>query len=237
MTIQTFSSTCTELTQLTKDVWQFRFQKPDGLNFIAGQYLLFQVPLVENPNDIQPRAYSIASGPDEDDLLFIAKVFPGGRFSEYLLHTLRPGVTMKMQGPLGRFVLGDTADHHLMLATGTGLAPFRSQILELTKKADKRPIDLLFCVRSEDDLFWLPEAEKLMLNYGNGKLHVMLSDGSASWNGLRGRVQDHVLKIRPDVRASKLFACGNPQMTLDVKKLAVEVWGMKKDHVHVEGYV
>jgi hypothetical protein len=35
----------------------------------------------------------------------------------------------------------------------------------------------------------------------------------------------------------KLYACGNPQMTLEVKKLALEQWGLQKMDVHVEGYI
>lgn len=237
MPINTFETTCTELLQLTSDVWQLRFAKPEGLDFVAGQYLLFQVPLVENENDIQPRAYSIASAPHEDDLVFVVKVFPGGRFSEYLLQKMKVGSTMKMQGPIGRFTLGENKDHHLMIATGTGVAPFRSHIVDLIHKKDSRPIDLIFGVRSEVDQFWMDELQELAVKHGNLRLHVPLSKGSNAWSGLRGRVQEHIDHSSLDPKTSHIFACGNPQMTLEVKKRAIEELAMDKHKVHVEGYV
>jgi NAD(P)H-flavin reductase len=218
-------------------VYEVRFEKPKDLSFIAGQYLLFQVPLLEHPSDIQPRAYSIASAPEEDDLLFVIKLIPGGRFSRFLTDELKPGVTMQMQGPIGRFVLHDDSAPLLFVATSTGIAPFRSMIVSMMHKKDPRTVDLLFGVRSEADQFWMEELEKLSVLHPTFSYELTLSQPSSGWTGLKGRVQEVLPSIISDVSSSRLYACGNPGMTLELKKMAIEKWGMKKENVHVEGYV
>jgi hypothetical protein len=34
-----------------------------------------------------------------------------------------------------------------------------------------------------------------------------------------------------------LYACGNPDMTKEVKALAIGPWSMAKEKVHIEGYI
>ena len=238
VTTPIFTAVCTDVKKLTSDVYEVRFEKPKDLTFTAGQYLLFQVPLLENPSDIQPRAYSIASAPEEDDLLFIIKLTPGGRFSRFLTDELKPGTSMQMQGPIGRFVLKDDAEPLLFVATSTGIAPFRSMIVSMMKKEDSRTVDLLFGVRSEADRFWMEELEKLSELHPKFSYEVTLSQPSSSWTGLKGRVQEVLQNLYPEgIAGMNLYACGNPGMTLELKKLSLEVLGMQKDHVHVEGYV
>jgi ferredoxin-NADP reductase len=74
-----FTTTCLSKRRIAPGVYELRFKKPETLAFIAGQFLLFDVPLAGKPDDIQPRAYSIASTPTENDLLFVIKLVPNGR--------------------------------------------------------------------------------------------------------------------------------------------------------------
>ena len=229
---------CTEKKLIAKDTYQLRFTRPEQWSFKAGQFVLLDVPLVENPADIQTRAYSIGSEPDEADILLAVKLKAGGRSSTWVEKTLAEGMHATMQGPFGNFVLPATSHKpYLFLATGAGVAPFRAQIRELLRRDEPHAIDLVFGVRTEDELFWTEEFEALAKTHERLSLHVTLTRPHDGWTGHRGRVQALAPLVAPDLAQRIVYACGNPDMTKEVKPLALEHWGVPKQDLHVEGFI
>lgn len=238
MPIPRTTTVCLRNAVIARDIWEFRLRKPEGFAFKAGQFVLFDVPLVDAPSDVQTRAFSIASAPGEKELLFVAKMKEGGRASRWIAEVLKEGTPVTLQGPFGAFILHPENPRDIvMIATSTGIAPFRSQLHDLLTSNDARRIDLLFCVRSEEDLFWVEELESLAQHHERFTVHVTLSGGSPSWKGHRGRVQSIAHTTIADIAARQVFICGNPQMTLELKKICLEQWGMDKKDIHVEGYI
>lgn len=229
--------TCLENRVIAHDVHELRFTKPEGFTFIPGQFVLFDIPLLENLADIQTRAYSIASAPLEKDLLFVIKMKQGGRASRWFVESLKAGHDVRMQGPFGVFTLDRSVPNDwLLIATSAGLAPFRSQLVAFLTE-EKRRIDLIFGVHAEEDFFWLDEIRGLLKSHPNLRLHLTLSVPSPSWPGHVGHVQTllpDLLKNRP---ATRVYICGNPEMTKDVKRLCIEAYGVAKSDVHMEGYI
>lgn len=238
MALPTHTAICLGKELIARDVYSLRFTKPSGFTFAPGQFILFDVPLIENPADVQTRAFSLASLPSEKDLLFIAKLVKGGRASRWIVEALEPGTAITFKGPFGNFTLDPgTEKDVLFIATGTGLAPFRPMILSLLEKKSTQRMDVVFGVTSETDLFWQEEMQE-WTSRGNIFTHVTLSEPSALWKGHKGWVQ----AIAPgvvggDFRNRSLYICGSPHMTKDVKRLALEEWSVDKKDLHVEGYI
>jgi NAD(P)H-flavin reductase len=188
--------------------------------------------------DIQTRAFSIASAPSEPDLLFVAKLKEGGRASRWIAEVLTEETPVALQGPFGAFFLHpENTKEYAMICTSTGIAPFRSQLMEALHSGDHRKIDLLFGVRSEEDLFWVEVLQSLSKQHEQFSIHIALSAGSEDWKGHRGRVQSIAHAAIPDFTSRQIYVCGNPQMTLEMKKLCIEEWGIDKRDLHVEGYI
>jgi hypothetical protein len=103
MVTPSYTVTCTYKKLIAPGVYEFAFTKPEGFTFKAGQFVLFDVPLLTNPTDMQARAYSIASTPEDLELLFAIKIVPGGRMSTFVEEALREGTTLTMKGPFGVF--------------------------------------------------------------------------------------------------------------------------------------
>jgi ferredoxin-NADP reductase len=238
MAIPRFTTTCLSNRLIAQDIYEFRLQKPEGFTFKAGQFVLFDVPLVGNPGDIQTRAFSIASAPCEDDFLFVAKMKEGGRASRWIAEVIQGGTPVTFQGPFGAFILHpENAKDYAMICTSTGIAPFRSQLVESLGTGDRRRMDLLFGVRSQEDLFWVEELQKLSQQYESFSFHIALSGADGNWKGHRGRVQTVTHQAISDLISRQIYVCGNPQMTLEMKKLCLEQWGMDKRDLHIEGYI
>lgn len=239
MPLITYTVICTGKKLIALGVYELRFTKPTGFTFQPGQFVLFHVALIENPADIQTRALSIASVPSEDDLLFIAKMVPEGRISRWIEEVVTEGSPAPFQGPFGNFLLDRVTDkEYLFIATGTGIAPFRSMIGSTLSQGDARRMDVVFGVKSEQDLFWQQELIDLPREYPSVSLHVVLSSGSPQWTGHRGRVQEVAPAVAHENFSGKsLYVCGSPAMCQDVKRLALTEWWMQRKDVHVEGYI
>ena len=213
--------------------------KEEKFTFTAGQFVLFDVPAIDNPEDIQPRAYSIASPPCEDtELTFVIRYKPDGRASRWIDEQLKEGDSVRIQGPLGNFTLNEKTDKdYVFVGTGSGIAPFHSHLLcAIEEKGDTRPMYLFFGVRHEEDLFWVDTFEQIAAKHSNVHVFVSLSQPSDSWKGLRGRVTEIMPTVIKDFSRVNAYVCGNPAMVKDVKAWLGEN-GVPKEDLHQEGYV
>jgi ferredoxin-NADP reductase len=229
---------CTEKKLIAKDTYQLRFTRPANWTFKTGQFILLDIPLLADPTDIQTRAYSIGSEPDDEDILLAVKLKAGGRSSTWVEQVLVEGGHVTIQGPFGNFVLPQVSHKpYVFLATGAGVAPFRAQIRELLTRDEPHAIDLVFGVRDESELFWVEEFTQLSRDNERFSFHPTLTRGSDAWTGHRGRVQTLIPHVAPDIAGRIVYACGNPEMTKEVKPIALEQWGVPKQDLHIEGFI
>jgi NAD(P)H-flavin reductase len=98
-------------------------------------------------------------------------------------------------------------------------------------------MDLFFCVRNEDDLFWIGELEEIARRHANVHMHVSISQPSAEWKGLTGHVQDVASRVIPDLPERSMYVCGGPEMVKAVRAKALEEWKIPKERIHSEDYV
>lgn len=238
MPVPSYQLRCIRNERIANGIYEFRFERPAMFDFKAGQFVLFDVGLIDNPADIQTRALSIASSPNEPELIFVNKQKEGGRASTWIEKMLNPGSIVRTQGPFGNFRIDESSDKpFLFIATSTGVAPFRSQILDMTRRGMTKRMDIVFGVRNEEDLFWKEELEQIAQEHAHIFVHIALSQPSNEWTGHRGRVQTLVPLIAPDLTARQIYVCGSPDMTKDVKRLCLEEWHVEKKDLHVEGYI
>ena len=98
----------------------------------AGQYTTLGL---DTPTGFVPRAYSIAGTPlDEGVIEFYIALVEGGALTPTIF-AQEPGATFRYLSPKGKFTLATAQKQTLvMVATGTGLAPFVAQIRTLWKQ-------------------------------------------------------------------------------------------------------
>ena len=98
-------------------------------------------------------------------------------------------------------------------------------------------MDLVYCVRSEEDLFWHKELSEIAANHPQLSIHTTLSAGSEGWKGHRGRVQTVTKEAVADAALRQVYICGSPAMTTEMKKMCLEEWKIDRKDLHVEGYI
>ncbi len=238
MPTPSFEVSCTRNELIAPGIYQLHLSKPSGFSFEAGHFVLLDVPLLDNPEDIQPRAYSIGSSPNDDELVFAIKLVPDGRMSAYLVEALKPGVTMRMQGPFGKFTLDrETSKDYLFMCTATGIAPFRSHLRTFLVEETDRKIDLFFGLLSEEELFWEDELKAFKDLYSHFNYHICASTPSPEWEGFKGYVQEQAESVISDFSHKQIYLCGSPLMTKAVKEVAIDTWNVPKEDVFMEGFI
>jgi len=229
MEVKKYSAKLREKRQLTGDTYEFRFEKPDGFEFQAGQFVQFCIP--QNDKVIL-RSYSISSTPHDTYLEFCVKFYEDGIASNHLKH-MNIGNALEFQGPRGLFVNKENNAALSFIATGTGLAPIMGIIRdELEHKKNTQEVRLLFGVRTEDDIYWFDRLQNLKIQYPNFVFDVTLSQPKVDggWAGLRGRVTEHILHHLVN---HHFFLCGNAAMVKDVRESLIKN-GVDQKQIHFE---
>ena len=167
------------------------------------------------------RAYSIASPRDGNRFALCLNLVPEGLVSP-LLFNLKPGDEIEIQEPLGYFTLRHPGRRIVFIATGTGIAPFRSMLLDHLPKTQPR-INLLFGVRYEHGLLYREELEQLEREHPTFHFIPTVTRPTESWKGRTGRVHAHIdealaLHTPEEFANVDVYICGLKEMVDEVRK-------------------
>lgn len=223
------------LSELTKHL-EFEIESRDRFGFVPGQWLSFKT--VRPDGEELTRAYSIASSPDGGSgfALCLNRVQDG--FMSNYLCDMTPGQEISCQGPFGNFILRPPMRDTLLIATGTGIAPFRSMLHWLLADAERhggRQIWLLFGSRTEKDVYYHGEFFDLARQHPNFHYLPTLSRGSPQWSGLRGYVQEHVPSIAGSRTDMHAYICGLKKMITANRELLKSL-GWDRKSIIYEAY-
>lgn len=229
------SAQISTITALTPDVFQIRFPKPEGFNYVAGQFIQLAVPGVSSsdPKEVIEilRSYSLSSYTGESELELCVKLLPDGVGSNFVREA-RPGDQINFYGPVGRFVIpNEVTSPQVFVATGVGLAPIMGMIQDgLLMRQAQEPFHLLFGVRKEVDLFWLDRLQALAIKFPNFTYTITLSQPDSTWTGQSGRVTAHLDTLPLN---GQYYLCGSSEMVAEVKQHLVSK-GVLPKAIHLE---
>jgi len=228
-TLHASLSRSTALSDYTRHL-EFEVQDKPRLRFVPGQWLSLKA-LTPEGEEIT-RAYSIASAPTEDGrFAFCLNRVDEGFMSNHLCD-LAEGDEVSFQGPFGSFILRPPLRDTVFIATGTGIAPFRSMLhwlLADPSRHEDKQFWLLFGARTEQDIYYREEFERLAAEHPRFQFLPTLSRADADWKGLRGYVQEHLPAIvgqRTDMHA---YLCGLDKMVRANRELLKSLgWDRKQ---------
>jgi CDP-4-dehydro-6-deoxyglucose reductase len=222
--------------QLTPTVFELVFETDPRFEFKAGQFISCVIPGAGPGGRDLRRAYSIASAPQNSRVELCVKLVAGGPGTNYL-YTLREGSSFKGLAPYGDFTYETPASRHVcFIATGTGIAPFRSMMLS-TEFLASPPLSTtcLLGVSDESEVLYAEELGGLKVP---GMRYVCaVSRPKGHWNGFKGRVTDYLRSLGDAYpwTQTDYYLCGNGAMIEEVKRLLADR-GVDKTSIHQEVY-
>src|SRR5215831_20066728 len=167
----------TPLSEFTRHL-EFEAKRPFG--FVPGQWL--SLKQTKPDGEEITRAYSIASAPDGNRFALCLNRVQDGFMSNFLCD-LAVGREISAQGPFGNFILRPPLRDTIFVATGTGIAPFRSMLhwlLADRERHQEKSFWLFFAARTERDLYYDQEFLRLAADHRNFKYLPTLSRGSSN---------------------------------------------------------
>lgn len=188
------------LTLLTEEV----------VSFLPGQYVN-----IAPKGGAFERSFSMANAPGSKRLEFYIALRSNGQFSNWLTSEARAGDSVNLGAPRGTFYLRGDAGPKVMVAGGTGLAPFLSMLEQIAQ--DERPehrlapVILFIGARHESQLFELERIEHFKDRLASLQIHVSCDDANPGSFYGKGRVTQLLDRLSID-RTSSIYACGPPPM-------------------------
>lgn len=186
------------------------------LAFLPGQYVNLAVPGSE-----QTRAYSFSSLQRDGEVSFLIRNVPGGLMSSFLSGQAKAGDSLTLAGPLGSFYLRDIRRPLLLLAGGTGLAPFTAMLEKIAEQGSDHPLHLIYGVTHDVDLVELERLQDFAARIPQFSFSACVANPESQYPR-KGYVTQHIEPAHLNQGDVDLYLCGPPPMVEAVSQFIRE---------------
>jgi ring-1,2-phenylacetyl-CoA epoxidase subunit PaaE len=247
---QQFHPLCVaEVRRETPDAVSIVFEIPEALKgayrFDAGQFLTLKMDIA---GEEVHRNYSLCMPPAENEFRIAVKETATGLFSRWANRELKPGDTIDVMPPMGRFT--HTCDpargpncsgYYVAFAGGSGITPVIALIETVLSTEPKSKFTLFYGNRNTASVIFLERLAALKDEYlDRFQLYHFLEDEEEEielFNGLLDRAKcDALLSTLADpVLIDEAFICG-PGPMMDAAEAALLARGVAPEKIKIERF-
>lgn len=212
----------TDSVMISRNVRRLRFVRCDGGHFSyrPGEFVSLHLP--DDNGEIFKRSYSVATLTDTpnaaDTLELVASHVEQGKATRWFW-SAKPGAEIAFSGPHGQLVWPEALPKRLLLiATGTGVAPYRSMLKQMQPALQNGlQVELLFGVRDQAEAFYLDDFRAQAAAFPGFRFSLCVSRAAVSGaDEFAGRVTDRLQQLDPQAGNDLVYLCGNPAMVDEV---------------------
>jgi propane monooxygenase reductase subunit len=237
--IQNVRTRVAAVEPMTRDIVSLRLTpiEPGKFDFKPGQYADLHIPGTD-----EHRSFSMATTQSTtDEVEFLVKRYPGGKFSALLDGRIQAGDELSLTGPYGSFTL---KEGHVLpvvcIGGGAGMAPILSLLRHMNETGNRRPAKFYYGARTAADLFYLDEVLRLGEGLTDFEFVACLSesaDGAVpdTVTVEEGMVTDVVARRVADIGKTEVYLCGPPPM-VDAALAFLESSSVPKDQVFYDSF-
>lgn len=230
--------------QETSDAISISFKIPSDLQqeyiYKQGQYLTLQA--IINGEDVR-RAYSLCSSPVTGEMPAVTcKRVDGGKMSNYLASTIKPGMTVNVMPPQGRFFTEMDPvhiKHYILVGGGSGITPLISIIKTVILKEPNSICTLIYGNRNSGSIIFKNELDQLVsVNHGRLNIIYSIDTPENGWNGVTGlltseKISELILQSHGNITNREYFLCG-PEGLMTQARTAFNKLNLPSNNVHIE---
>jgi ferredoxin-NADP reductase len=180
------------------------------------------------------RSYSIASSPEQDQLVLTVERLDDGEVSPYLAGDLEPGGQFELRGPIGGYFVWEAKQGGplLLVGGGSGIVPLMSMVRYRAAIGSDVETTLLGSWRTFEDVIYRAELDELASG-GLRVVHTLTREQPPGWDGYARRVDQEMLaEVAPPPEASpQVFVCGP---TPFVEAVAVALVNLGHDPMRIK---
>jgi ferredoxin-NADP reductase len=225
--------------EVADNTMAFRFEKPAGFQFKAGQYA--ELTLI-NPSETDlegaSRTFSIVSAPSDSQLTFTTRMQDTA--FKRVLKASPVGTEISLDGPMGSFTLHNNEKKTgVFLAGGIGITPFASIMVEAARQKLSHRLYMFYSNRRPEDAAFLERlfaVEKENPNLRFVPTMTAMEKSQREWKGETGYI-DKALLMRyiPVLDGPIYYIAGPPTMVGTMQKMLTAA-GVNPDDVRTEEF-
>lgn len=230
---------CCHVRAETHDVktFIFRTRTPSLFRYRPGQFVTFEFVI---DGEVINRCYTLSSAPTRPDTASITvKRKVGGKVSNWLHDTLRPGVEVKAVGLAGDFTCTlHSAPKYLFLSGGSGVTPLMSMLRTHVDLGEDRDIVFMHSARTPRDIIFRHELAGMVNGTANLRTAFVCEQAGdeLDWAAPIGFLDLAMLKsIVPDFSEREIFCCG-PELYMKAVRDLLGASGFDMAHYHEESF-
>ena len=220
-----------ETKQETPTIKSIKLEK-NNFDYKPGQYVMMEL---ETGDDENVHPLSIASSPSEEFLLLSTKISESSFKKKF--NNLKIDNKIKIKGPMGVFVLNETAKNIIFLGGGIGITPFRNMIKCATDKKLPIKLTLIYSNRTPNEICYKDEWRSMEKQNPNLKVVNTITDDASNWNGRKGKIDEAMIKeFCSDLSCTLFYICGPPGMVEGLSQL-LKSMNIPQQNIKVEKFV
>jgi benzoate/toluate 1,2-dioxygenase reductase subunit len=223
------SGTIAAVERLSESTIGLSVDLADSIGFLPGQYVNVGIP-----GTVLTRAYSFSSAPGGARASFVVRNVPGGRMSSFLTGDARPGQQIQMTGPFGSFYLRPVVRPTLLLAGGTGIAPFLSMLEKLAGEGSSHPVRMVFGVTNDHDLVAIEQLDALARRLPAFEYRTCVASQDSA-HARKGYVTSHIEADWLNNGDADVYLCG-PVPMVEAVRAWLEASGKPPRNFHYEKF-
>ena len=213
----------------------------DQFRFTHGQHLTVRQELHGTEHR---RSYSICAGTADGELRVGVRKVAGGVFSTWINESLKPGDTLQVMAPEGRFFVPlapELARHYLGIVGGSGITPILSIMKTVLAAEPLSTFTLIYANRRQRSTMFMEELEDLKNRYLTRLvLHLVFSQEHMdlplnSGRLTRAKLAEFIGPLVDPKSIDHAFVCG-PHGVNDEAEAALRVAGVPAEQIHVERF-
>jgi ferredoxin-NADP reductase len=218
----------------TSDVLSIRFERPNGFDFIPGQFMFLTI---HNEGKKLVKHFTISSCPSEKGFIEITKRLTGHEFSNALAN-LNINEKVEIDAPYGKFTFNGEYKKVLFLTGGIGITPIRSIICYFLENEVASDLILVYSFRDEDNIPFKEELDRYDKMAPNLKVIYTLTEPSAEWRGYTGRITaDMIRELVPDYNNRFTYISGSPNMVEALLHILLEELKIPPEQIKKEQFL
>ena len=203
----------------------------------AGQHV--DVRLTAEDGYQAQRSYSIASAPEDGDVVLTVERIEDGEVSSYLVDELRPEDELELRGPIGGYFVWEQSlgGPLVLLAGGSGIAPLRAMLRHRLGSGSVVPVRLLYSARSQSELIYRDELTRAGGREGVDVRFTLTRERPDGWQGYDRRIDRELIADvawPPDERPL-VYVCG-PTAFVEVAADALVALGHDPRRIRTERF-
>lgn len=211
-----------EMKKEDNSIYTFVFDPVMPFEWQAGKHAMFFI--THKKIERAMRLFSISSCPSENKIAITTKINENPSDYKKALLELKPGMKMKLRGPMGPFVLQNRTN--CFIAGGIGITPFRSMMKEvdISKHNFEGVIKLLYINSSDSSLF----GEELKTMNNEKSSTEFFKDKELMGKRIEQMVSQNDNTV--------YFVAGAKQMTSSIKEMLIKL-GVKKKNIKSDTFI